>query len=54
MCLFTMLYHARDVVWYVRQKETIELIYQLTDSCHIYTYDDLSVYLFYEYERKIC
>jgi len=42
-----MLYHARDMVWYVRQKITIEQIYPLTDCCHIYTHDDLLAYLFY-------
>jgi len=52
--LFTMLYHARDMVWYVRQKITIELIYPLTDCCHIYIHDDLSVYSFYECERTMC
>jgi len=36
------------------QKITIELIYPLMDSCHIYTHNDLSVYLFYEHERKMC
>ena len=45
-----MLYHARDIVWYERQKLTVELIYSLTDCCHIYTHDDLSVYLIYEDE----
>jgi len=33
-----MLYHARGImVRYVRQKITIELIYSLTDCCHIFT-----------------
>ena len=39
--LLAMLYHARDMVWYVRQKITIELIHPLMDCCHIYTHDDL-------------
>jgi len=33
--LFTMLYHARDMFWYVREKLTIELINPLMDCCHI-------------------
>ena len=49
-----MLYHARDMVWCIRQKITIELIYQLRECCHIYTHDDLSVYWFYGHERKMC
>jgi len=49
-----MLYHVTDMVWYVRQNLTLELIYPLTDCCHIYTHDDLLVYLFYEHERKMC
>ena len=42
------------MVWYVRQKITIELIYPLTESCYIYTHVDLSVYLFYEHKKKTC
>ena len=42
------------MVWYVRQKITIELIYPLLDCCHIYTNDCLLVHLFYEHERKMC
>ena len=26
----------------------------LTDCCHIYTHDNLSVYWFYEHKRKMC
>ena len=31
------------MIWYVRQKITIELLYALMDCCHIYTHDDLSI-----------
>jgi len=43
-------------MWFVygRQNIAIERIYPLTECCHIYTHDDLSVYLFYEHERKMC
>ena len=34
--LFTILYQTRDMVWYVKQKLTLELIYPLTDCCYIY------------------
>jgi len=52
--LFTMLYHARDMVYYVRQNITIEPIYPLMDCCHIYTHGDLSVYWFYKHEGNMC
>jgi len=52
-----IIYHVisvKYIVWYVRQKLTKELICLLTDCCHIYTHDDMSVYLFYEHESKMC
>ena len=57
--IFTMLYHTRDMVACVcvcvcvRQKITIELINSSMDG-HIYAHDDLSVYSFFEHERKMC
>jgi len=36
------------MVWYVRQKLTIELIYPLMDCCHIYMHDDLSVHFHFK------
>jgi hypothetical protein len=42
------------LVGYIQLLENQEYRFDELASQYIYTYDDLSVFLFYEYERKIC
>ena len=45
---------AKIVVLYVRQKITIELIYPLTECCHIDTHGDLTQFIGYMNTKRRC